>query len=384
MYHNVTKYNFGSHTPLEIDQKTIDESTVIICFTNEHIEFVLSNFKLNKDKVFLFSDVFSIPSFATKDISYDNVTPYNKELHFNIASIIQAVESYFSSNLSVIVPVFNEEKNIYKLTNKILSQINDEDELIIVSSGSTDKTDKIVSEFLKKNRNLKLLKQVSREGKISAIKYGLIKSTNTKVLLLDGDVDISKDYINRIKAHDDNICFTGKVVSVDGMNLLLNKINYISASAWNFLREKILKNGKFLYPSGYTMVLPRRFLEFANDQILNTIVNDDAMIAIVLYKYNVKFVYNPQVRVLVKFPDNFSDFYKQKIRTRIGRRQEFIKEFKQIEKSWEREIYNFIFTKYAPEAVLLLILNYILKIIAKVKSRSNKSYHLWEVIKTTK
>lgn len=132
------------------------------------------------------------------------------------------------------------------------------------------------------------------------------------------------------------------------------------------------------------MVLPRRFLEFAIGQIPNTMVNDDAMIAIILYKYNVKFIYNPLVKVFVRFPDNFSDFYKQKIRTRIGRRQEFIKEFKLVERKWKKEIYNFVFTKHILETVLLLILNSVLKTIATVKSKLKINHHLWAVIETTK
>ena len=45
---------------------------------------------------------------------------------------------------TIIVPVFNEEGNIANLINKILKNISEQDQLIIVNDGSTDKTKEVV------------------------------------------------------------------------------------------------------------------------------------------------------------------------------------------------------------------------------------------------
>ena len=50
--------------------------------------------------------------------------------------------------LSVVVPVFNEEQNILSLLKKIKINISDNDEIIVVEDGSSDRT----LEEVKKNR----------------------------------------------------------------------------------------------------------------------------------------------------------------------------------------------------------------------------------------
>ncbi|MCD6101917.1 MAG: glycosyltransferase, partial [Candidatus Cloacimonetes bacterium] len=67
---------------------------------------------------------------------------------------------------------YNEEKNIGQLLNAIenqdLNQVSIE-EVIVVSSNSTDRTDDIVREFARKNSKIRLIVQPERKGKSSAI-----------------------------------------------------------------------------------------------------------------------------------------------------------------------------------------------------------------------
>ena len=63
---------------------------------------------------------------------------------------------------SVVVPTYNEEKNIYKLIEALLSQKLLPDEIIISDGGSVDKTLDIVLNFIKKNDKIKIL---NRNGK---------------------------------------------------------------------------------------------------------------------------------------------------------------------------------------------------------------------------
>ena len=58
-------------------------------------------------------------------------------------------------SLSIIIPAYNEEKNISRLKTELIPEIRkitSNYEIIIVNDGSKDKTEKIVKEFI---RNLK-------------------------------------------------------------------------------------------------------------------------------------------------------------------------------------------------------------------------------------
>ena len=53
-------------------------------------------------------------------------------------------------NISLIITYYNEEKNIIRTLKKVFSQTLLPKELILVNSGSTDKSKKLIENFLKK------------------------------------------------------------------------------------------------------------------------------------------------------------------------------------------------------------------------------------------
>ena len=76
--------------------------------------------------------------------------------------------------ISVGLIAYNEEENIKNLILRILGQELFEfeiKEVIVVSSGCTDKTNDIVREISSKNSKIKLLVEEDRRGKYSAINF---------------------------------------------------------------------------------------------------------------------------------------------------------------------------------------------------------------------
>ena len=62
--------------------------------------------------------------------------------------------------LSIIVPVFNEEKNINEFLNRLvltLEKINEDYEVIFILDPSTDKTEELILDQIKKNNKINLL-----------------------------------------------------------------------------------------------------------------------------------------------------------------------------------------------------------------------------------
>jgi glycosyltransferase involved in cell wall biosynthesis len=90
---------------------------------------------------------------------------------------------------SIIIPVYNEEKTILKILEKVdkLKFSKFEKEVIVVDDGSTDNTKNILNE----NKNLydHLYSNNKNEGKGSAVKIGLQKSAGEYVVFQDGDLE---------------------------------------------------------------------------------------------------------------------------------------------------------------------------------------------------
>ena len=58
--------------------------------------------------------------------------------------------------VAVLIPVFNEEKNIINTLKSVLNSNYDNFEVIIVNDGSTDNTKKLVEDFIK-DKNIKFI-----------------------------------------------------------------------------------------------------------------------------------------------------------------------------------------------------------------------------------
>ena len=92
-------------------------------------------------------------------------------------------------DLSIVIPAYNEEKNI-ELTLKNVEQYLDEEklsyEVIIVDDGSRDKTVEIVSVFSANKSNIKIIKNPHR-GKGFTVRTGVFASSGGNILFMDAD-----------------------------------------------------------------------------------------------------------------------------------------------------------------------------------------------------
>lgn len=91
--------------------------------------------------------------------------------------------------LSVIVPVFNEEKNILPLLDRLLPVLKNYNyELIFVDDGSQDKTAAIIGIEAKNNKCLKLISFFRNFGHQMALSAGYEEAKGDCVLTLDADL----------------------------------------------------------------------------------------------------------------------------------------------------------------------------------------------------
>jgi glycosyltransferase involved in cell wall biosynthesis len=96
--------------------------------------------------------------------------------------------------LSVIVPVYNEEKTVVTVLKKLLAQ-KSISEIIVVDDGSTDDTQAQVKKV--SNKKIHYFKKANG-GKGSAIRYGLQHVTGEYVLIQDADLEYDPDDIEQL------------------------------------------------------------------------------------------------------------------------------------------------------------------------------------------
>ncbi|MCD6593200.1 glycosyltransferase family 2 protein [Candidatus Bathyarchaeota archaeon] len=89
--------------------------------------------------------------------------------------------------ISVIMPVYNEEKTIKKAVESVLKQTYREIELIIIDDASIDSTPKIISELAKEDDRIVMLRNSVNRGITHSLNRGLRKASGKYIARIDGD-----------------------------------------------------------------------------------------------------------------------------------------------------------------------------------------------------
>ncbi len=97
----------------------------------------------------------------------------------------------FTNVLSVVIPVYNEEKTISIVLDELLPK-EEVAEIIVIDDGSTDQSAKIIEPYLKHNK-IKFAKQPGNIGKGAAIIKGFDLATAPIVIIQDADLEYSPD-----------------------------------------------------------------------------------------------------------------------------------------------------------------------------------------------
>lgn len=90
--------------------------------------------------------------------------------------------------LSIILPVFDEEKNIVPLYDEIKKYLSPTNELIFIDDGSTDNTFLEIQQLSNANNNIKCISLSRNFGHQNALMAGLQHAKGDYIITMDGDL----------------------------------------------------------------------------------------------------------------------------------------------------------------------------------------------------
>lgn len=113
------------------------------------------------------------------------------------------------TELSIIVPAYNEGKRIGSFLERLLDFSNTNlknYEIIIVNDGSIDNTKDVIENLIKDREDVRLIGYSKNRGKGEAVKFGVFNSNGEKIIFIDADGSVDPalvpEMLKKLDEHD--------------------------------------------------------------------------------------------------------------------------------------------------------------------------------------
>ncbi len=105
--------------------------------------------------------------------------------------------------LSILIPVYNEERTILEILEKVkqvrlIRQL--QKEVVIVDDASSDESERLINQFIKENSSLEIIyyRQSKNQGKGAALHKGIELATGDIIIIQDADLEYNPNEYNRV------------------------------------------------------------------------------------------------------------------------------------------------------------------------------------------
>jgi dolichol-phosphate mannosyltransferase len=188
----------------------------------------------------------------------------------------------YKIKISIIIPIYNEEKNIGRLIDKIIRIIKKKIknfEILVIDDNSADNSKLIIEQKIKKHKQLKYILRKGKKDLSMSVIHGLNISNYENIIVMDGDLQHDPFYIESFlkifsKKNSDFIIGSRNFKSYNSIQNL-SYIRYLSSkfvilinnfflkinlkdpmSGFFFFKKKIYeKNKSKLYGRGFKILL---------------------------------------------------------------------------------------------------------------------------------
>lgn len=209
-------------------------------------------------------------------------------------------------NCIIGIMAYNEEANIGKLLDSLLQQktrLVNIDQIIVVASGCTDKTEKIVLEKRKEDQRIILLVEAKRNGKASAINRFIRKiNKNIPVLvMISADTLPQVDTIEKLVTpfKDSSVGITSAhVIPLNNTRTFMGFYVHCFWTLHHEIAKKYFKAGE--------LIAWRNIINSIN----HATSTDETNIAALIFQKGYKGVYVSRAKVFNRGPETVRDFIK--------------------------------------------------------------------------
>jgi len=216
--------------------------------------------------------------------------------------------------ISVIITSYKEEKTIVRAINAVLENKLKNFEILVVApdDGTLNAVRKL------RDKRIRIVKDKGK-GKPAALNLAVSKAKGDILVLTDGDVYVG-DKLDLLLMPFENAkvgAVSGNPISVDSKDKMLGYWAYVLTKVADKRRIDALKRGKRIFCSGYLFAIRKKLFPKLPVELLS----EDGYISEKVYEKGFSLSYSPSSEVYVKYPDNFSDWIKQKKRSAGGYNQ---------------------------------------------------------------
>lgn len=138
--------------------------------------------------------------------------------------------------LSIVIPVYNEEKTVQKLVETVLAvPLELEKELVIVDDYSTDNTFSIISQLKETHPSIQIFHNEKNSGKGFSVRRGIEEATGDIIIIQDADLEYDPNEYPKLL----NPILQGKADVVYGSRFITSgpkRVLYF----WHYIGNKIL------------------------------------------------------------------------------------------------------------------------------------------------
>jgi len=120
-------------------------------------------------------------------------------------------------SISIVIPVYNEEKRIIPTLKSIINYFSQKEisyEVVIADDGSTDNTVKLIEDIKNDYPEISIFKMGRNSGKGRAVREGMLKGKGDYILFMDADsstaIEEFEKFLPSLKQHKDVIIGTRK------------------------------------------------------------------------------------------------------------------------------------------------------------------------------
>lgn len=214
------------------------------------------------------------------------------------------------------IPVYNEEANISKLLDALMSDLpTSVAKVMVISSGSTDKTNQIVESYCRRLPLISLVVERERRGKVSAMNLILREAEKFDAAVCLGGDNLPGDQavgmlLSELERGNAGIVGARPVP----LNSTDNFVDWCVHELWNLHHLISLKSPKisgelFAFRPGVVREIPPG------------LINDDSYLQVLFEMRGFGSVYLPDAKVYLMGPRTAGDFSGQRRRVFVGHAQ---------------------------------------------------------------